>query len=292
MAAGEGRIDLPRQGSFATATLIPLHGDGRRVRRLGAWGRRCSLRPRWVGASPSWFTFNPACWLRTSRQRVGAIWWSSRSLDWLRAIAQLYRRAHRRRRLFSGPSFSRTSNRWTRRRKTSSWRRSGSGSAFPRMRTTTWWSPGPPGRAGSSALDRPEIGARRRRGRAGGRPDHRPDADVRLVSLPGDHGPRRQRAPQGRTCITPSASSARPGSCKWRSGRCRPKRNSQKAPTALVRLGANPVFDCQIDVRAKRILGTRPLLVVVRNQVAAAGPFASRAARPGRADRDHQPPSG
>src|SRR5262249_9634639 len=31
-----------------------------------------------------------------------------------------------------------------------------------------------------------------------------------------------------------------------------------KAPSALVRLGTNPHFDCQLDVRAKRILGTVP----------------------------------
>jgi hypothetical protein len=33
---------------------------------------------------------------------------------------------------------------------------------------------------------------------------------------------------------------------------------SQRAPSALVRLGSDPIFDCQIDVRAKRILGTVP----------------------------------
>jgi len=32
----------------------------------------------------------------------------------------------------------------------------------------------------------------------------------------------------------------------------------QKAPSSLVKLSANPLFDCQIDVRAKRILGTVP----------------------------------
>jgi len=32
----------------------------------------------------------------------------------------------------------------------------------------------------------------------------------------------------------------------------------QKAPSALVKLSANPLFDCQLDVRAKRILGTVP----------------------------------
>jgi hypothetical protein len=31
-----------------------------------------------------------------------------------------------------------------------------------------------------------------------------------------------------------------------------------KAPSAVVRLGSNPRFDCQLDVRAKRILGTVP----------------------------------
>jgi len=37
-----------------------------------------------------------------------------------------------------------------------------------------------------------------------------------------------------------------------------PESRSLKAPSALVRLGANPMFDCQLDVRAKRILGTVP----------------------------------
>jgi len=37
-----------------------------------------------------------------------------------------------------------------------------------------------------------------------------------------------------------------------------PETKPQKAPSALVRLGAKPVYDCQIDVRAKRILGTVP----------------------------------
>jgi hypothetical protein len=32
----------------------------------------------------------------------------------------------------------------------------------------------------------------------------------------------------------------------------------QRAPSALVKLGANPLFDCQLDVKAKRILGTVP----------------------------------
>jgi hypothetical protein len=37
-----------------------------------------------------------------------------------------------------------------------------------------------------------------------------------------------------------------------------PESKALKAPSALVRLGANPVFDCQLDVRARRILGTVP----------------------------------
>ncbi len=37
-----------------------------------------------------------------------------------------------------------------------------------------------------------------------------------------------------------------------------PEARSLKAPAALVRLGANPIFDCQLDVRARRILGTVP----------------------------------
>jgi hypothetical protein len=37
-----------------------------------------------------------------------------------------------------------------------------------------------------------------------------------------------------------------------------PETKTQKAPSALVRLGADPHFDCQLDVRAKRILGTVP----------------------------------
>ena len=37
-----------------------------------------------------------------------------------------------------------------------------------------------------------------------------------------------------------------------------PENKPQKPPSALVRLAATPVYDCQIDVRAKRILGTVP----------------------------------
>jgi hypothetical protein len=37
-----------------------------------------------------------------------------------------------------------------------------------------------------------------------------------------------------------------------------PEAKSLKAPSALVRLGSDPRFDCQLDVRAKRILGTVP----------------------------------
>jgi hypothetical protein len=37
-----------------------------------------------------------------------------------------------------------------------------------------------------------------------------------------------------------------------------PDPRALKAPSVLVRLGANPIFDCQMDVRAKRILGTVP----------------------------------
>jgi hypothetical protein len=37
-----------------------------------------------------------------------------------------------------------------------------------------------------------------------------------------------------------------------------PEAKSLRAPSALVRLGQDPHFDCQLDVRAKRILGTVP----------------------------------
>jgi hypothetical protein len=37
-----------------------------------------------------------------------------------------------------------------------------------------------------------------------------------------------------------------------------PEAKSLRPPGALVRLGSNPRFDCQLDVRAKRILGTVP----------------------------------
>jgi hypothetical protein len=37
-----------------------------------------------------------------------------------------------------------------------------------------------------------------------------------------------------------------------------PESKPQKAPASLVRLGSKPVFDCQLDVKARRILGTVP----------------------------------
>jgi hypothetical protein len=38
----------------------------------------------------------------------------------------------------------------------------------------------------------------------------------------------------------------------------RPESETQQAPAVMVKLGGNPVYDCEIDVRAKRILGTVP----------------------------------
>ncbi len=37
-----------------------------------------------------------------------------------------------------------------------------------------------------------------------------------------------------------------------------PETKPQKAPATLVRLGSKPVFDCQLDVKVRRILGTVP----------------------------------
>jgi hypothetical protein len=37
-----------------------------------------------------------------------------------------------------------------------------------------------------------------------------------------------------------------------------PETKPQKAPASLVRLGSKPIFDCQLDVKARRILGTVP----------------------------------
>jgi hypothetical protein len=38
----------------------------------------------------------------------------------------------------------------------------------------------------------------------------------------------------------------------------RPESEAQQPPTVMVKLGAKPVFECEIDVQAKRILGTVP----------------------------------
>ena len=71
-----------------------------------------------------------------------------------------------------------------------------------------------------------------------------------------------------------------------------PNSEPRQAPALLVRLGANPVYHCDIDVHANEDSGhRRPLYMVVRDEVAPSRTFTSSARPARRADRDDDPPS-
>ena len=80
------------------------------------------------------------------------------------------------------------------------------------------------------------------------------------------------------TCIMPSASIARQEDWMWLSGPMKPESATQQAPATMVKLAPAAVFQCELDVHAKRILGTVPYSWSFAMRDLPPGPKAPRAA--------------